>query len=154
LQGKKKFRLYWIDKVNAVTIGNRAHTGNGEEDPKSWAAWHRRYGHVSDSTLELIIKNNSVEGLTVDPESRRDAADCESCIQAKMHRRPFPHKALHRSQSPGEGIHSDLWGPARTRSTEGNYYYISFTDDASRRFTILFMRSKDQAKTRVMEHVE
>ena len=155
LQCKKKFRLYWLNNVCAVVVGNRANAGIAEEvDPNSWASWHRRYGHISNSTLELLVKNQSVEGLTVDPESRLEDEDCESCIQAKMHRRPFPRKALHRSKEPGEGIHSDLWGPARTRSTEGNYYYISFTDDASRRKTVLFMRTKDEAKFKVMEHIE
>ena len=104
--------------------------------------------------MELIVKNQAVEGLTVDLDSKTEAEECESCIQAKIHRQPFPHKARRRSEEPGEGIHSDLWGPARTKSTEGNYYYISFTDDASRRMTVLFMRSKDQAKSKVMEHIE
>jgi hypothetical protein len=153
LEGKKVNRLYWLD-AKTVLPGNHANVGNLEgNNPNSWMAWHRRYGHVSDSTLELLVRNESVEGFTIDPSTKSDADLCEACIEAKMHRKPFPHEALHRSENPGEGTHSDLWGPARTRSTEGNYYYISFTDDKSRRITVLFMKNKNEAETKVLDHV-
>ncbi|KAJ7096119.1 hypothetical protein C8R44DRAFT_644627, partial [Mycena epipterygia] len=96
-------------------------------------------GHISNTMLELLVKNKSVEGLTIDPESRSKAEDCEACIQAEMHWRPFLHKALHRSENPGEGVHSDLWGPAHTRSTKGNCYYLGCgaTAVSSRNFVLM-----------------
>jgi transposase InsO family protein len=148
LRGKKKFRLYWLE-ARAV-VGNTANIRTTEDN--SWETWHRRYGHISDSKLELLMKNQSVERLTVDPASKTEVK-CGSCIKAKTHRKSFPLKARHRGKDAGGGIHSDLWGPARTRSTEGSYYYISFTDDATRRIIVLFLKTKDEAKTKVMDHI-
>jgi hypothetical protein len=122
--------------------------GNAKEvNQNNWASWHCQYGHISNSLLEILVKNQSI-GLTIDPDSNSEE-ECESCIQAKMHRQLFPCKTLHHSQEPGEGIHSNLWGPAHTWSTEGNYYYLSFTDDCSHRFIVLFMPTKDQANENI-----
>src|SRR5260221_518401 len=35
----------------------------------SWNEAHRQYGHISQSLLETIIKNKSVQGLSIDPNS-------------------------------------------------------------------------------------
>jgi hypothetical protein len=108
LQGKKKSQLYWLENFCAVKAENQVNTGNAKEvDRNSWVSWHRRCGHISNSSLELLVKNQSI-GLTIDPDSNSQE-ECESCIQAKMHRQLFPQKALRHSQEPGEDIHSDLW---------------------------------------------
>lgn len=41
------------------------------------------------------------------------------------------------SSSPLQLIHSDIWGPAPVRSTNGCRYYINFIDEFSK-FTWLF----------------
>ena len=53
----------------------------------------------------------------------------------------------------GEWIMGDVWGPARVESIGKWKYYISLTDDAKRYVTMLFLRTKDQAQSRIKEHV-
>lgn len=150
--GEQNHRLYHL-KVHTREV-EHAKADNAEQQLYTWKEWHRKYGHIGNSTLELLKQQGLVEGLTIDLNSE-SMGDCEACIQAKAHRKPFPHKSNHRSDKPGDGTHSDLWGPARIKSTEGNRYYKSFTDDASRRLTVFFLKTKqgEEVKFKVIEYI-
>ena len=93
-----------------------------------------------------------VSGLTID-QSSKPSNTCEACIQAKQAYRPFPKKAEHKSETPGEHIMSDVWGPARVESIGCWKWYISFIDDCTWNSTILFLKRKGEATGRIKEHV-
>ena len=93
-----------------------------------------------------------VEGFTIE-DPTQPFQQCESCIQAKQHRQSFPKEAEHRSEQPGELTYSDVWGPAHVVSISGLKYYISFTNDHSRRCTLLFMKNKHEAFEKIKEYI-
>ena len=68
----------------------------------------------------------------------------ESCQLGKHTRVPFPRRLDQQTKSPSELIHTDVWGPSRTKSTLGFQYFVTFIDDYSR-CTWLFLM-KTQAK--------
>lgn len=119
----------------------------------SWDQWHRRFGHISISSLQRLDKEGLVTGLSIDRSSIASST-CESCIQAKHARKPFPQEASNRSEIPGERTMSDVWGPIAVRSIGGYYYYISFMDDSTRFSTVLFLKDKTEAYDRVVEWCE
>ena len=41
-------------------------------------------------------------------------------------------------------IHSDVWGPAPTKSHGGARYFVTFMDDYSRKLWVYFMREKSE----------
>nr|GEU36569.1 retrovirus-related Pol polyprotein from transposon TNT 1-94 [Tanacetum cinerariifolium] len=41
--------------------------------------------------------------------------------------------AIYKSQGILDYVHSDVWGPSKTRSLGGRHYYVTFVDDFSRR---------------------
>ena len=137
--GRRRGRLYHLDAcaivmqehVNIVKIG------------KSWNDWHRRYGHIGNSSLEVIARKQLVEGFDVDMTTA--LTSCDACIQAKQTVRPFPQKAEGRSKIPGECIFSNVWGKIRTPSLGGAQYFISFIDDATRMVVVMFMKAKSEA---------
>jgi transposase InsO family protein len=47
---------------------------------------------------------------------------------------------------------SDVWGKTDTKSSEGYFYYISFTDDAKRFSDVKFMVDKKDAVPRIKNH--
>ncbi|KZV89460.1 hypothetical protein EXIGLDRAFT_582859, partial [Exidia glandulosa HHB12029] len=85
-------------------------------------------GHLSISSLKTLQAKKLVSGFEVTPCST-PSPTCETCIQAKLARRPFPAEASHRSDTLGERVMSDIWGPAPVQAKGGYRYYISFTDD-------------------------
>lgn len=148
--GRKVRRLYLLDARVRAGVPDQANVA--DEVGESWDSWHRRYGHLSISALQQLHAKHIVEGLTIS-DSSPPFTQCESCIQAKQHRQPYPHEAEDRSKTIGELTHSDLWGPARVESISRARYYISLTDDYTRRCTVMFLKSKDRAFECVKEYV-
>jgi transposase InsO family protein len=67
---------------------------------------------------------------------------------------PFPQSTSNEeSRVPGEMTHSDVWGPAQTESLHGSRYFISFTDDCTRKCTIEFMKLKSEAGMKVRQYI-
>ena len=73
---------------------------------------------------------------------------CEGCILGKEHRETFPVGKSIRAEEPLDIIHSDLCGPTLTPSVEGNYYFLTFIDDYTRKTWVYFLKQKSE----VFEH--
>ena len=147
--GRKIRRLYLLNCRAKIASPEYANIAINKKD--SWETWHRRYGHLSLTGLQQLHSKEMVEGLNID-ETSLPFHQCETCIQAKQHRRPYPKEANSRADKPGELTHSDVWGPARVTSINGSRYYISFTDDCKRRCTVLFMKNKSEAPDKIKEY--
>jgi len=69
-----------------------------------------------------------------------------------MAHKPFPQEAKNRSETPGERLMSDVFGPTKIFSIGGYKYFISFTDDATRFSNVLFLKEKSDAYDRITEY--
>jgi hypothetical protein len=148
--GKHIKRLLLLD---AQTIHQTTKNSNTikEDDVDNWEIWHKKYGHIGISGLQRLLKGKLVDGFNVD--ENLVFPDCEACIQAKHEHNPFPKQAEHRSEIPGELTHTDVWGKSRVTSILGMQYYITFIDDCTRRCTIKYMKTKDEASEKVKEYL-
>jgi hypothetical protein len=149
-KGYKHQKLYLL-AARAILLGQER-TNYASTTKLTWDQWHRRYGHVSITSLRQLEKEGLVTGLAID-QSSFPSKTCDACTQAKQAHQPFPQEAENRSKVPGERIMSDVWGPARIMSIGGWKFYISFTDDAVRYVGTLFLRAKGDAPQRIKEHV-
>ena len=142
-------RLYLLE----ATVAKSNNVSLYSSSPKiSWNQWHRRYGHISPTTLHRRSKGGIVDGLSID-QSTMPSNTCEACIQAKQAHKPFPGEAKNRSEVPGERVMSDVWGPTRVESIGRWRWYISFIDDCTRHGNVLFMKQKSEAAGRIKEHL-
>ena len=112
------------------THSNRENTFNATNLNDSWETWHKRFGHLGNSSIKTLIHNKLVTGLNVDLKSPR--YDCEACVQAKQHVAPFPKASISVPTKPGEVTHMDLWGKYPVQSLNGYQYFHSFLDDSTR----------------------
>src|SRR3954467_3079432 len=94
-------------------------------------------------SIQLLKWKNMVEGMEVD-ESIAPSRQCAPCIEAKQHHTPFLRSTNELAQEIGELTVSNVWGPTRIQSIQGNSYYISFTNTKSGRLQIYFMTNKSQ----------
>lgn len=111
--------------------------------PKEIASlWHRRFGHLSSQSLRLA--HTVTDGM---PGAIEDITEpCESCRlnkSTKVINRQGPERATR----PLERIHSDVWGPYRVPAIGGGIYFITFTDDYTRKSWVYIATSKDQIRT-------
>ena len=148
-KGYKHHRLFLL--AARATLLEQERTNYAASPKLSWDQWHCRYGHISISALRQLEKEGLVSGLTID-QSSIPSKTCIACTEAKQAHQPFPKEAENRSDTPGERVMSDVWGPARVVSIGGWKYYISFTDDSVRYVLVLFLRDKGEAPQQINEH--
>ena len=104
--------------------------------------WHKRFCHLNEQSLKKIFSHGIVDGINCDKFN--DLSFCESCVQGKNHRLPFPKKTERRSTKILEVIHSDVCGKISTPSLSNCNYFVTFIDDSSRYVWIYFLQTKDQ----------
>jgi hypothetical protein len=124
---------------------------NATEPTQSWETWHKRFGHLGNSSIQMLHDKNLVIGLNVDLQSPK--YDCAACTQAKQHVTPFPKASIEVHTKPGEITHTDLWGKYSVQSIHGNQYFHSFLDDSMRRPSLAFLKHKDHATQAIKDYV-
>ncbi|KAD5802565.1 hypothetical protein E3N88_13925 [Mikania micrantha] len=101
--------------------------------------WHCRLGHINKKRIETLQVNGLLK------TNQNDSFDiCESCLQGKMTKAPF-NRINERAKDLLGIIHSDVCGPFKPISRNGERYFITFTDDYSRYGYVYLLRHKDEA---------
>ncbi|GKB98451.1 retrovirus-related pol polyprotein from transposon TNT 1-94, partial [Tanacetum coccineum] len=104
--------------------------------------WHRRLSHLNFNTINLLSKNNIVNGL---PKLKFVKDDlCSSCEFGKAKRKSFHTKTTLSSKRRLQLLHMDLCGPMRVESINGKKYVLVIVDDYFRYTWTHFLRSKDE----------
>ena len=102
--------------------------------------WHRRSGHLHYKALPEARK--VVTGM---PEfGNNHEGVCKGCAEGKHTRGPFP-SSVTKTSDILHLVHSDLSGMLPVTSLGGCSYYMTFTDDFSRKTWIYFLKKKDEA---------
>lgn len=108
--------------------------------------WHSRLGHVGQKGLEVLAKEGCIDRASI-----TDLDFCEDCVIGKAHRVSFG-TAKHVTKEKLDYVHSDLWGSPNVPKSLGNcQYFITFTDDWSRKVWIYFIKTKDEAFEKFVE---
>lgn len=106
--------------------------------------WHQRYGHLSFKGLKTLVTKDMVIGL---PALQENSELCNDCVVSKQHRDSFPKASTWRASNKLELIHSDICGPINPVSNGGCRYFITFTDDFSRKTWTYPLKEKSSAFT-------
>ncbi|KAL4291178.1 hypothetical protein GQ457_14G012020 [Hibiscus cannabinus] len=104
--------------------------------------WHYRFGHLNFGGLQTLQQKEMVVGL---PIFEIPSKVCEDCIMGKMPRDSFPKGKAWRASKQLELVHSDICGPLNSTSNGGKHYFITFTDDFSRKSWVYFLHEKYEA---------
>jgi len=101
--------------------------------------WHRIMGHLHRGALRIL--RETISGV---PELGTKHDDvCKACMLGKYSKETFP-----RSDSRADGvlgiIHLEIYGLMSTRALSGAEYFVTFTDDHSRKTWIYFLKTKDE----------
>lgn len=103
--------------------------------------WHRRLGHVNFDSLFRMANKNIVNGIK---DVARKDNDCEVCLRNKICELPYPKEAENKVDGVLDRIHSDIFGPSRTRSLSGALYFATFIDEKSRYCKVYALHSRDE----------
>ena len=100
--------------------------------------WHQRLGHLNESTLAQISKDDRN-----DVQINNKLSFCEGCIEGKMSRNPHHSLGEIRSTRRLELVHSDVC-TMDTKSIGGSKYFVTFIDDFSRCCAVYFLKHKSE----------
>ncbi|XP_074300948.1 uncharacterized protein LOC141632288 [Silene latifolia] len=126
LKGQWRRNVYIID-LNAIPTNSFTFMKATVDDP---CLWHKRFAHISSTTLNKLKRWNLVEGL---PSIKFDQETlCDSCARCKHVRFSFKPKRVVSTKEPLELVHMDLCGPIKVRSRGGSKYVFVLVDDYSR----------------------
>ncbi|UYV62168.1 hypothetical protein LAZ67_1008103 [Cordylochernes scorpioides] len=126
--------------VRGKPILQNAHLASSS--PPTLELWHKRFMHINADTLNKLAKNCVVNGLEI---SKGEMSICDDCCMTKSTMTPHkssPYKI--KTKNLLELVHSDLCGPFPVESFAGSRYFLTFTDDFSRRVAVYFLKHKDQ----------
>nr|GFC29043.1 retrovirus-related Pol polyprotein from transposon TNT 1-94 [Tanacetum cinerariifolium] len=92
--------------------------------------WHHRLSHLNFDTINLLLKNDIVIGLS----KLKFIKDhlCSSCELGKSKRKTFHTKTTPSSKRRLQLLHVDLYGLMRVESINGKKYVLVIVDDYSR----------------------
>ncbi|GJW09393.1 retrovirus-related pol polyprotein from transposon TNT 1-94 [Tanacetum coccineum] len=104
--------------------------------------WHRCLSYLNFDTINLLSKNNIMNGL---PKLKfvKDHL-CSSCELGKAKRKSFHTKTTPSSKRRLQLLHMDLCGPIGVESINGKKCVLVIIDDYSRYTWTHFLRSKDK----------
>lgn len=121
------------------------HSANVASKKVTITQLHQIMGHINHEYLRTMIKEGMITGFNLDLDSKPEF--CEPCVQAKMTRKSFPKSRTY-SAGPtntyGDYVASDLWGPARVKSLGGSYYFANYKDLHTREEKVYFLSKKSQ----------
>lgn len=90
--------------------------------------------------MEVLKKNGYFGKIVVE-----DLKFCEACVIGKTHKVSFS-QAKHVTKEKLDYMHSDLWSSSNVpHSLNRSQYFISFTDDRTRKVWLYFLKFKDEA---------
>ena len=108
---------------------------------ESWL-WHIRLGHLNFDNIVKISKKEAVRDLPkiVTPLN----SVCRHCQHGKQTSASFKTKE-HMMSHPLEIVHTDLYGPTRTKILQGEYYFMFLIDDYRRMTWVTFLKENLEA---------
>jgi len=119
----------------------------------TWDKWHRIFGHLQNKSVQMLKEKGMVTGMVIsDPNP--PSPHCETCVQAKSHVMPFPPQSDTIYKEIGGMTFTDVWGPSRITGIDGSRYYVSFTDGATRRSVVYFMKVKSEVEQKIRQYTE
>lgn len=150
--------LYYLKTENNNVSRHRANaaqtSGNDRKEDESTdiKQWHRKMGHMNERDLKIALKNENLVGLHFDKNS--SFGECEICIQGKLTRVPSKpcDKNVSRTTQRLEIVHSDVCGPFKQPSLNGNKYIVTFIDDYSRYCRVYFIKQKNEVLQKFEEY--
>lgn len=146
----KDFKIFFYKDNRKVLTGNfnnglyylegsvrRAEENAAKTSVDYTKRWHTRLAHMNVRSMETLAKKGYLKR-----EEIGHLGFCEACAMGKSHKQSFP-KAKHTTRGILDYIHSDLWGSPNTISSlSGAHYFLTFTDDYSKKVWIYFLKTK------------
>ncbi|GJR18120.1 putative RNA-directed DNA polymerase [Tanacetum coccineum] len=132
-RGKRESKLYMTHPKISKSIVNVVDNDDMTE------LWHKRLGHISEKGMSILSKKNVLSSV-----HDIDLKKCSHYLAGKETRLAFKNRSPFRLENMLDLVHSDVCGPMKTKTLSGCSYFVTFTDDHSRKVWVYTLKTKDQ----------
>lgn len=113
--------------------------------------WHRRLGHRDPAVFNRLQQDGVVQGFQLQDCGLRQV--CETCLEGKLPRCPFPNVSNSRTTRILDLIHTDVCGPMSNVTPGGNRYLMTLIDDFSRYTVVCLLTKKSDVTNCIKRYV-
>jgi Reverse transcriptase (RNA-dependent DNA polymerase) len=108
--------------------------------PLDLLLWHHRLAHHDYNSVKHMITHQLVTGIDIKSKQPPNPI-FQPCLSGKMNANPFPSSTTHAT----EPLETDLHGPFKTRTMSGYLYWITFINDCTSFWAVMFLKAKSKA---------
>lgn len=145
--GLRKGNLYYLSCQQKRM--EQAHMSDAQLNGRSKEfIWHKRFGHLNEKSLRILASQQLVDDF--DYNISKQIPFCESCVEGKLHKIPFPSQGRTRAAIPLGLVHSDVCGPMSTQSLSGARYFVIFADK-THYVWVYFLKCKSEVFNKFLE---
>nr|GEV13532.1 putative ribonuclease H-like domain-containing protein [Tanacetum cinerariifolium] len=137
----RKNNMYSVDLKNIIPKGGLTCLFAKAKSNES-KLWHRRLGHLNFKTMNKLVKENLVRGLS--SKLFENDQTCVACQKGQQHRASCKSKTKNSTSLPLHLLHMDLFGTTFIKSLMKKMYCLVVTDDYSRFTWVFFLDTKDE----------
>jgi len=112
--------------------------------------WHQRFCHVGITNIQELSNKELVRGLE---NLEIKNIHCNGCNVAKSVKAPCKNLGTRNTKNVLELVHSDLCGPLPVKSMGGSRYFLTLTDDYSRKTTIYCLKNKSEVSEYIRMYI-
>lgn len=105
--------------------------------------WHKRMGHISDETVDKMLRNNSK--YNIDCAAGPDHINCHTCVEQKATKGTHDSKLVQNEDKPGDVLFVDLCGPMPVPTWSNKRYAMVIVDGCTRYSWVFLLRQKSDA---------
>ena len=135
------FGLYLLKRANSPKASCSSFTSQSSlscfNKDSDVMLWHYRLGHPNFMYLEKLFPS-----LFINKSPK--LFNCEICQLAK-HSRSTYSPLSYKPFKPFSMIHSDVWGPSKTKNITGTRWFVSLIDDHTRLTWVFLMKEKSES---------
>ena len=106
--------------------------------------WHHCLAHLNIDSVMRMVRKGMVKGMEISGSATR-TTPCEPCLKGKQTRTEIQKITETRADVVLGRVFSDVCGKLATRSHCGYKYFVTFTDDKSRKVFVAGLHQKSEA---------
>src|SRR6266403_4176746 len=114
--------------------------------------WHRRLAHLNANSVLQMVSKGMVKGMEIN--GRHPLPDpCEPCVKGKQTRDDIRKSTDNCSPAVLGRVFSDVCGKLPMRSHQGFEYFITWTDDKSRKVNVAGLKAKSDVFKHLKQYI-
>ena len=121
----------------------------------SLTMWYKHLGYIAKATVKKLFKKQMVKGMEINKhDDKNETHQCSTYLKDKMTQQPIPKVSNIKNPSVLHHVYNNICGPMQKMTQDSHRYFMTFIDGHSRYIKVELLKTKDEAKEKLMALIE